>query len=62
MALLIAIGGALAIARTPIDIFPSINIPVVTVIWQFAGLSPNEMEGRVVTIGESSSRVAGSSG
>jgi multidrug efflux pump subunit AcrB len=52
MALLIAIVGALTIARTPVDIFPSINIPVVSVIWQYTGLSPNEMEGRMITVSE----------
>src|SRR6202795_1370346 len=52
MAFLIAIGGVLTIARTPVDIFPEINIPVISVIWQFAGLSPNEVEGRMVTISE----------
>lgn len=52
MALLIAIGGVLTIARATIDIFPEINIPVVSVIWQFAGLSPAEVEGRMVTISE----------
>jgi hypothetical protein len=52
MAMLIAIGGVLTIARTPTDIFPEINIPVISVIWQFTGLSPNEVEGRMVTISE----------
>src|SRR5258705_2297151 len=52
MALLIAIGGAIAIARMSTDIFPEIDIPVVSVIWQFGGLSPNEVEGRMVTISE----------
>src|SRR5215467_8197829 len=52
MALLIAIGGVLTIARTPVDIFPDINIPVVSVIWSYSGLSPNEMEGRMITISE----------
>src|SRR5207253_9540318 len=32
--------------------FPEINIPVISVIWQFTGLSPNEVEGRMVTISE----------
>src|SRR5947207_15489902 len=50
MAMLIAIGGVLTIARTPVDIFPEINIPVISVIWQFSGLSPNEVEGSLVTI------------
>src|SRR5436189_288996 len=52
MALLIAIGGVLTIARTAVDLFPEINIPVISVIWQFTGLSPNEVEGRMVTISE----------
>src|SRR4029077_15618520 len=52
MAILIAIGGVLTIARTPVDIFPEINIPVISIIWQFSGLSPNEVEGRMVTISE----------
>jgi multidrug efflux pump subunit AcrB len=37
---------------TPKDIFPNINIPVVTVIWQYAGLTPEEMEQRVTTYSE----------
>ena len=52
MAVLIAIGGVLTIARTPVDIFPAINIPVISVIWQYTGLPPNEVEGRMVTISE----------
>src|SRR5438477_8126144 len=52
MAMLIPIGGVLTIARTPFDIFPAINIPVISVIWQYTGLSPNEVEGRMVTISE----------
>src|SRR2546427_9704072 len=52
MAMLIAIGGVLTIARTPVDIFPEIHLPVLSVIWQFSGLSPNEVEGRMVTISE----------
>src|SRR5271163_2411915 len=34
--------------RTPTDIFPAINIPVVSVIWQYAGLNPTEMEQRII--------------
>src|SRR2546425_11983536 len=34
--------------RTPTDIFPSINIPVVSVIWQYAGLSAPEIEQRII--------------
>jgi multidrug efflux pump subunit AcrB len=49
MALLIAILGGVAIATTPVDIFPYIDIPVVSVVWQYNGLSPEEMESRIVT-------------
>jgi multidrug efflux pump subunit AcrB len=49
MAILIAILGAAAIATMPVDIFPYINIPIVSVLWQYTGLSPEEMEKRVVT-------------
>ena len=48
MALLIAISGSLAALRTPIDIFPSINIPVVSVVWTYSGLLPKDMSDRVV--------------
>ena len=40
--------------RTPVDIFPSINIPVISVIWTYAGLVPSEMETRIVSIFERS--------
>src|SRR6201997_56619 len=49
--LMLFLGGS-AILVTPKDIFPPINIPVVTVIWQYTGLSPEEMEQRVTTYGE----------
>ena len=52
LALLIGILGAITIARTPTDIFPNINIPVVSVIWLYNGLSAQEMEGRIVTVSE----------
>src|SRR6476660_9263936 len=48
LALLIAISGSLAAVRTPIDIFPSINIPVVSVVWTYSGLLPKDMSDRVV--------------
>ncbi len=48
MALLIAIGGVFSIKKTPTDIFPSIDIPVISVIWSYGGLQPEEMEKRVV--------------
>src|SRR6202522_2712610 len=45
---LIAIFGSLAALRTPTDIFPNINIPVVSVVWTYTGLLPNDMSGRVI--------------
>src|SRR5271156_628407 len=48
-ALLILIISPIVILRTPTDIFPSINIPVVAVAWNYTGLGPEEMEGRVTT-------------
>src|SRR6195952_5648343 len=50
MALLIMIVGPLAALRTPIDIFPDIRIPVIAVIWQYTGLPPDEMAGRITTL------------
>src|SRR5437870_8872521 len=52
MALLIAVLGVVAIMTMTVDIFPAINIPVVTVIWSYSGLSPTEMQGRIVTVSE----------
>ncbi len=49
MAILIAILGSTAIVTMPVDIFPYIDIPVVSVLWVYTGLSPEEMEKRVVT-------------
>jgi multidrug efflux pump subunit AcrB len=49
LAALILFLGVSAIAVTPTDIFPQINIPVVSVIWQYTGLSTPEMEQRVTT-------------
>ena len=48
MSLLIAIFGSLAAVRTPTDIFPNINIPVVSVVWTYTGLLPDDMSGRVI--------------
>jgi len=44
LALLILIISPVIILRTPTDIFPNINIPVIAVAWQFTGLNPEEME------------------
>src|SRR5580704_7646421 len=52
MALLIALLGGAAIVSMPVDIFPYIDMPVVTVVWSYAGISPEEMEKRIVTIFE----------
>ena len=49
MAMLIVILGGLAIVRMPTDIFPEIDIPVVSVIWTYAGVSPEEMA-EVITV------------
>ncbi|MGC1358674.1 MAG: efflux RND transporter permease subunit [Xanthobacteraceae bacterium] len=48
LALLIAIFGVRAALLTPTDIFPNINIPVVSVVWTYTGLLPNDMSGRVI--------------
>jgi multidrug efflux pump subunit AcrB len=50
--MLIAILGVAAIVTMPVDIFPYIDIPVVSVVWTYQGLSPEEMEKRMVTIFE----------
>jgi multidrug efflux pump subunit AcrB len=52
MAILILAGGMIAIFRTPTDIFPNINIPVVSIIWNYNGLVPQEMSDRIVSITE----------
>ena len=52
MSILILAMGALSILRTPTDIFPNINIPVVSVIWTFTGLVPKEMADRIVSVTE----------
>jgi multidrug efflux pump subunit AcrB len=49
VAVLILFLGSVACIKTPTDIFPEINIPVVTVIWSYTGLSTPEMEQRVTT-------------
>src|SRR5881296_326774 len=49
LALLILIASPVVVLRTPTDIFPNIDIPVIAVAWQFTGLNPEEMEGRITT-------------
>ena len=53
-ALLVLVLGIVTILRMPVDIFPYIDIPVVSVIWQYVGLAPEEMEHRIVTVSERS--------
>ncbi len=52
LAILILIMGSLVIVTTPVDIFPSIDIPVITVVWTYTGFSPDQMANRIVTIYE----------
>src|SRR6202166_2478470 len=49
LALLLLILGPLAALRTPTDIFPDIRIPVIGVVWQYTGLPPDQMAGRITT-------------
>jgi multidrug efflux pump subunit AcrB len=52
MALMLLIIGPLAIMRTPTDIFPDINIPVISVIWTYTGLPPDDMSNRITSVFE----------
>ncbi len=52
MALVIILLMPLAVLRTPVDIFPDINIPVVSVLWNFTGFAPQEMADRIVSNSE----------
>jgi len=52
MAIMIVLLGIVTIARMSTDIFPSIDIPVVSVIWSYSGVAPEEMEKRFVTVTE----------
>jgi multidrug efflux pump subunit AcrB len=54
MSILILILGELSIVRTPTDIFPTIDIPVVSIIWTYNGLIPEDMSDRIVSITERS--------
>jgi len=46
--ILILILGVVSIVRSPVDIFPNIDIPVISIVWQYTGLSPEEMSNRVI--------------
>jgi CzcA family heavy metal efflux pump len=52
MSVLLLIMGVLAALRTPVDIFPEIRIPVIAVAWQYTGLPPDDMAGRITTLYE----------
>jgi CzcA family heavy metal efflux pump len=52
VALLILLLGVTSIRNTPTDIFPEIDIPVVTVVWQYTGLSPDQMAKQITTFSE----------
>ena len=48
LAILIALFGTLSWVRTPTDIFPNIGIPVISAVWSYNGLPPDDMSGRIV--------------
>src|ERR1700674_1835254 len=52
MSILILVMGVLAIFRTPTDIFPNINIPVISIIWNYNGLVPKDMSDRIISVTE----------
>jgi multidrug efflux pump subunit AcrB len=52
LALLLFLMAPVMIMRTPVDIFPAINVPVVSIIWTYTGLVPSEMETRITSIYE----------
>src|ERR1700761_6584067 len=52
LALLILLVAPIVILRTPTDIFPNIDIPVISIIWTYTGLNPQEFEGRITSVYE----------
>src|SRR6516165_8677447 len=52
LALLILILGPLTILRTPTDVFPNIDIPVVSIVWNYTGLNSEEMANRITSVTE----------
>ena len=52
LALLILLASPIVILRTPTDIFPNIDIPVISAIWTYSGLNPRDFEGRITTVYE----------
>src|SRR6201995_4006124 len=59
MALVIILLMPLVILRTPVDIFPAINIPVISVVWNFTGFAPADMADRIITNSERGMTVTG---
>jgi multidrug efflux pump subunit AcrB len=58
LAMLILLIGPLAALRTPTDIFPDIRIPVISVVWNYAGLQPDDMSGRISARPSTTSRIS----
>src|SRR5258706_12260658 len=52
MAMLIGVLGVVSIVTMPTDIFPNINIPVVSSVWSYGGLAPHQVQNRITTNGE----------
>jgi multidrug efflux pump subunit AcrB len=52
LSILILILGAFSIFRIPTDIFPNINIPVVSIVWSYTGLNAQDMSDRIVSVTE----------
>src|SRR3989440_11264333 len=52
VALLIAVLGAVSVYRMSTDVFPNIDIPIVSVVWQFAGMPADEIESRIILVNE----------
>src|ERR1700757_3731628 len=52
LAIFILLSGGLAILKTPKDIFPSINIPVVAVVWTYTGMEPEQITGHITSVYE----------
>src|SRR5215472_8392880 len=52
MAIVLIILTPIVLLRTPVDIFPDINIPVISIVWNYAGFAPSEMADRIVTNAE----------
>src|SRR6201995_2956758 len=52
LALVLFLFAPVMLMRTPVDIFPSINVPVVSIIWTYSGLAPSEMGHRMTSVYE----------